>query len=211
MSAIRKWTRENHVLLLMDEVITFRMNYGGAQEWYAGLEPDLTSMGKIIGGGFPVGALAGKNEYMSVLDPTRDRLPFPLSGTFSANPITMTAGRIAMEYFDRDAVEKLNRLGDYARQQVASAIQASGFPASVTGADSMFRVHFKNDAPTGYRSAYQDANELQQMAFIVDYMYDHGFIMINTCSAALSTALTKADVDQMAETLEAGLVELKGR
>lgn len=209
MSAIRKWTRENGVLLLMDEVITFRMNYGGAQEWYPGLEPDLTSMGKIIGGGFPVGALAGKNEYMSVLDPTRDRLAFPLSGTFSANPITMTAGRVAMEYFDRDAVERLNQLGDYARQQVASAIQASGIPASVTGAGSMFRVHFKKDSPTGYRSAYQDASELKQMTFLVDYMYDHGFIMINTCSAALSTVLTQSDVDQMARTLEAGLVELK--
>jgi glutamate-1-semialdehyde 2,1-aminomutase len=211
MSAVRTWTRDNHVLLLMDEVITFRMKYGGAQEWYPGLEPDLTSLGKIIGGGFPVGALAGKNEYMSVLDSTRERLPFPLSGTFSANPITMTAGRIAMEYFDRAAVEKLNQLGDYARQQVASAIQAARFPASVTGAGSMFRIHFKEDVPTGYRSAYQDANELKRMTFVVDYLYERGFILINTCSAALSTVLTKSDIDQLAETLEAGLVELKGR
>jgi glutamate-1-semialdehyde 2,1-aminomutase len=148
---------------------------------------------------------------MSVLDPTQDRLPFPLSGTFSANPISMTAGRIAMEYFDREAVEKLNQLGDYARQQVANAIQASGFPASVTGAGSMFRIHFKPDAPTGYRSAYQDANELSQMTFLVDYLYEHGFIMINTCSAALSTVLTQSNIDQMSATLEAGLIELKRR
>jgi glutamate-1-semialdehyde 2,1-aminomutase len=209
MSAIRTWTRDNQVLLLMDEVITFRMNYGGAQEWYPGLEPDLTSMGKIIGGGFPVGALAGKNQYMSVLDPTRDRLPFPISGTFSANPITMTAGRIAMEFYDRAAVETLNQLGDYARQQMAHAIEASGFSASVTGAGSMFRIHFKKDAPVGYRSAYQDADESKQMTFLVDYLYEHGFIMINTCSAALSTVLTKSDVDQLAAKVEAGLVELK--
>ncbi len=209
MSAIREWTRDNHVLLVLDEVITFRMNYGGAQEWYPGLEPDLTAMGKIIGGGFPVGALAGKSEQMSVLDPTKERLPFPISGTFSANPITMTAGRIAMEHFDREAVEKLNQLGNYARQKITDAINASGFPACVTGAGSMFRVHFKNVVPTSYRAAYQDANELRQMAFIVDYLYDRGFIMINTCSAALSTVLTETDVDQMAVTLEAGLVELK--
>lgn len=211
MSAIRQWTRDHHVLLLMDEVITFRMSYGGAQEWYPDCEPDLTSLGKIIGGGFPIGALAGKNEFMSVLDPSRDRLPFPLSGTFSANPISMTAGRIAMEYFDRDAVGALNELGDYARRQVAQAIQASGYPACVTGAGSMFRVHFKKDPPSGYRSAHQDANELSQMTFLVDYLYDHGFIMINTCSAALSTALTQADIDHLAETLEAGLGELKSR
>ncbi len=209
MSAIQKWTQEHHVLLLVDEVITFRMSYGGAQQWYPGLEPDLTSLGKIIGGGFPVGALAGKSESMSVLDPTKDPLPFPLSGTFSANPISMTAGRIAMEHFDHAAVEKLNQLGDYARQQVASAIEASGFPASVTGAGSMFRIHFKKDVPTEYRSAYQDANELKQMKFIVDYLYEHGFILMNTCSAVLSTVLTQSDVDQLAETLEAGLIELR--
>lgn len=209
MAAIRQWTRDHGVLLLMDEVITFRMNFGGAQEWYPGLEPDLTSMGKIIGGGFPVGALAGRSEFMSVFDPNRDRVPFPLSGTFSANPISMTAGRIAMEYFDRDAVDKLNQLGDYARQQMAEAITASGYRASLTGAGSMFRIHFKPDAPFSYRSAYQDANELKQMAFLVNYLYDHGFIMINTCSAALSTVLTKEDIDQLAMTVEAGLIELK--
>ncbi|HMP79878.1 MAG TPA: hypothetical protein PKD54_10535, partial [Pirellulaceae bacterium] len=135
-------------------------------------------------------------------------LPFPLSGTFSANPITMTAGRVAMEHYDRNAVARLNQLGDYARQQVTHAIQASGFPACVTGAGSMFRVHFKPQFPTGYRSAFQDARELKQMAFIIDYLYDRGFLMINTCSAALSTALTQADIDHLAETLEAGLIEL---
>jgi glutamate-1-semialdehyde 2,1-aminomutase len=211
MTAVREWTRKNHVLLLMDEVITFRMNYGGAQEWYPGLDPDLTALGKIIGGGFPVGALAGKNDFMAVLDPTRERLPFPLSGTFSANPITMTAGRIAMQYFNHEAVETLNQLGHYAREQVANAIRASGFPASVTGAGSMFRVHFNPAAPSAYRSAYQDAKQVKQMSFLVDYLYDHGFMMINTCSAALSTVLTHSDVDQMVATLEAGLAELKKR
>lgn len=211
MSAIRKWTQDNQVLLLMDEVITFRMNYGGAQQWYSGLAPDLTAMGKIIGGGFPVGALAGKDEFMSVFDPNQHRLPFPLSGTFSANPITMTAGRITMEYFDREACAKLNQLGEYARQQVRIAIEAAGFPASVTGTGSMFRIHLKPEAPTGYRSAYQDANELKKIAFLVDYLYDHGMIVINTCSAALSTVTTQSEIDQFVDRLESGLVELKRR
>ncbi len=208
LAAIRNWTRDNGALLVLDEVITFRMGYGGAQDWYE-FQPDLTAMGKIIGGGFPVGALAGKDEYMSVLDPTRDRLPFPFSGTFSANPITMTAGRVAMELFDVAAVDKLNKLGEYARQKIAGAIEASGVVACVTGAGSMFRVHLKPEPPLDYRAAYQNAEEIAQIAFLVNYLYDRGFMMINTCSAALSTALSETEIDQLADTFEAGLTELR--
>ena len=208
MSAIRKWTRENGALFLLDEVITFRMGFSGAQEWFD-VQPDLTAMGKIIGGGFPVGGLAGKDEYMSVLDPTKDKLPFPFSGTFSANPITMTAGRVAMELFDKAAVEKLNKLGEYARQKISSMIESSGVEACVTGAGSMFRVHLKPEPPKEYRSAYQDKEEAAKIAFLINYMYDNGCMMINTCSAALSTVLTETDIDQMVETLAAGFEALQ--
>lgn len=209
MKAIRAWTTENNSLLVLDEVITFRMGYGGAQDWYPEVQPDLTSMGKIIGGGFPVGALAGKDEFMSCLDPTKDRLPFPFSGTFSANPITMTAGRVAMELLDREAVEKVNRLGDYARKEIAAAIDSTGIEACVTGAGSMFRVHLKSEPPIEYRSAWQDADEVSKIAFLVNHLYDNGFMMINTCSAALSTVLTEVEVDSMVETLASGFNQLK--
>lgn len=75
----------------------------------------------------------------------------------------------------------------------------------------MFRLHCKAAAPTSYRSAYQDPHELKQMAFLVDYLYERGFILFNTCSAALSTVQTPSEIDQLAEALEAGLVELKRR
>ncbi len=69
----------------------------------------------------------------------------------------------------------------------------------------MFRVHLKSQPPAEYRAAYQAAEEAKQIAFLVNYLYDHGFMMINTCSAALSTALTEAEVDQLADTFEAAL------
>lgn len=207
LTAIRAWTKDHGALLLFDEVITFRMGFGGAQDWYP-IQPDLTAMGKIIGGGFPVGALAGSDECMSCLDPTKKPLLFPHSGTFSANPITMTAGLTAMELFDEAAVARLNRLGDYARQRIAQVIEASGIDASLTGAGSMFRVHLKAESPAEYRSAYQDPEEAKQIAWLVNYMYDHGFIMINTLSAALSTAMTETEIDQMADTLAAGFAAL---
>ena len=68
VEAIYNWTRKNNAILAFDEVVTFRINYGGAQDNYS-IVPDLTAMGKIIGGGFPIGALAGKSEIMQVLDP----------------------------------------------------------------------------------------------------------------------------------------------
>jgi len=150
LQALRDWTQNNGSLLIADEVITFRMEYGGGQQWYD-LEPDLTCMGKIIGGGFPVGALAGKAQWMDAMDPSRSDLPLPHSGTFSANPVTMTAGLATMSAFDNAAVQSLNALGEYARAQMANAIANSNARACVTGAGSMFRVHLRQHPPTHYR------------------------------------------------------------
>jgi glutamate-1-semialdehyde 2,1-aminomutase len=203
--AIRKWTRDNDALFVLDEVITFRMGYGGAADWFDE-EFDLTAMGKIIGGGFPVGGLAGAGEVMSVLDPGQKKVPFPFSGTFSANPITMTAGRVAMELYDRAAVDRLNKLGEFARARLQEVIRSVGAAASVTGAGSMLRVHLKPTAPTDYRSAYTNEAETARIRFLVDYMFDHGFILMNTCSAALSTAMTESEIEALATTMGEGLV-----
>lgn len=211
MTAVRNWTNENGALFVLDEVITFRMGYGGAQNWYPEIQPDLTAMGKIIGGGFPVGGLAGRDDYMKVLDPSQSKIPFPFSGTFSANPITMTAGRVAMDLFGKESVDRLNQLGQYSRTKIAEAIEATQMNACVTGGGSMFRVHLKTDPPVEYRTAYQDANEIADVKFLIDYLYDRGFMMINTCSAALSTVTTEVEVDELVETLKAGFIELQNR
>jgi glutamate-1-semialdehyde 2,1-aminomutase len=81
----------NGSLLVLDEVITFRTEYGGLQNRYD-LTPDLTALGKMIGGGFPVGAVAGRADVMDVMNPLSDRFVYPHSGTFSANPISTAAG-----------------------------------------------------------------------------------------------------------------------
>ncbi len=201
ISALRNWCTENDVLFVLDEVITFRMNYGGAQSWYD-VQPDLTAMGKIIGGGFPVGALAGRADYMNVLDPSRDVLPLPHSGTFSANPITMTAGLVTMQLFDQTAIEKINQLGEQTRQGIRDAIAASGITACVTGKGSMFRIHLSKSQPLDYRSNYQDQETQGRITRLVDYMYDNGFMMMNTFSGALSTAMTSDHVAQFSETIE---------
>jgi glutamate-1-semialdehyde 2,1-aminomutase len=206
--AIYNWTRENNTLMVCDEVITFRSNYGGAQEWY-NVRPDLTAMGKMIGGGFPVGALVGRQDVMSVMDPLADKVLFPHSGTFSANPVTMTAGLVSMTLFDQTAVTNLNRLADTARANIAEAIQVADIPACVTGGGSMFRIHMKAEIPTTYRAAYMTPKESKIIQVLLDHLFDNGIIMINTCSGTLSTAMTLKEIEFLTETLLAGFRKIK--
>lgn len=206
--AINEWTRENNTLMVYDEVITFRSNYGGAHEWYD-VQPDLTAMGKMIGGGFPVGALAGRKDVMSVMDPLADKVLFPHSGTFSANPVTMTAGLVSMALFDKTAVANLNRLADIARTNISEAIRVADIPACVTGGGSMFRVHMKAEIPTTYRAAYMTPKESKIIQALLDHLFDNGIIMINTCSGTLSTAMTEKEIEILTETLLVGFRKIK--
>lgn len=209
VEALYKWTRENGALLIFDEVVTFRVGYAGAQENYA-VKPDLTAMGKIIGGGFPVGAFAGREDIMKVLDPREPNLLFPHSGTFSANPITMTAGRIAMELFDKEAVTKLNELTFSARNKIEEAIKLADVPVSLTGAGSMFRIHLSAVPPTTYREAYQSKETLRVLNMLIDHLYfQEKIMMINTCACMFSTAITDKEVERLAEGMLNGFKVIK--
>ncbi|MEN8118151.1 MAG: aspartate aminotransferase family protein [Bacteroidota bacterium] len=209
IQAVYDWTRKNGALLVFDEVITLRVNYGGAQQSYP-VQPDLTSMGKIIGGGFPVGAIAGKAEVMRVFDPHEKKLLFPHSGTFSANPITMTAGYKAMELFDRDAVEKLNALTRKAISQIEEVIKLVDVPVSITGSGSMFRMHLTPTPPSTYREAYQTEKAKAVINELLDYMYckEH-ILMINTFTCMLSTVMGQKEIDRLTEGLMNALKALK--
>ena len=209
--AMYNWTRQNDSLLVFDEVITFRSNYGGAQEWYEGVSPDLTAMGKMIGGGFPVGALAGRADVMDVMDPLASKVLFPHSGTFSANPVTMTAGLISMEMFDRDAVLKLNKLADYARNSINEAINIADVPACVTGEGSMFRIHMKPEAPVSYRDGYVTPRESALIKTLLDHLFDDGIMMINTCTGVLSTVMAEQEIDRLSEAVLSGLKKMKNQ
>ncbi|MDO8899328.1 MAG: aminotransferase class III-fold pyridoxal phosphate-dependent enzyme, partial [Bacteroidales bacterium] len=201
IEAVYQWTRRNGALLVFDEVVTFRVNYSGAQENYS-VKPDLTALGKIIGGGFPVGAVTGRSDVMQVLDPRSSKVLFPHSGTFSANPITMTAGYVAMKLFDLDAVQKLNALTAKAIGQIEEAVKIADVPVSITGAGSMFRIHLTKTPPTTYREAYQTKEAAKVIEELLDYVYfNENLLMINTFACMFSTALTQLEVDKLSEAL----------
>jgi glutamate-1-semialdehyde 2,1-aminomutase len=208
IQTLRHWADVHGALLIFDEVITFRSEYGGAQEWYDE-RPDLTALGKIIGGGFPVGAVAGRAEVMDVLNPLASPVLFPHSGTFSANPITMTAGLTAMRLYDRDEVAWVNALGERARRQIAEAIAAADVPACVTGAGSMFRIHPKPTPPVDYREAYPTPCESAAIKALLEHLFENGIVMINTCSGTISTVMGIHEVDVLTERLLAGFRHIR--
>jgi glutamate-1-semialdehyde 2,1-aminomutase len=204
---LREWTSANGSILIFDEVITFRTEVAGAQAHYD-VKPDLTALGKAIGGGFPVGAVAGRSDVMSVFAGSNGTLRLPQSGTFSANPITMTAGLVAMQHFGQEAVHELNRLGGLARKGILEAIQLSGVPASVTGAGSMFRIHLHAAPPDNYRSAYLDSSGKIRLSRFVNLLLDRGILIADTGTGMLSTVMRNEQIDQLAEAVHQSLRQL---
>ena len=173
------------------------------------INPDLTAMGKMIGGGFPVGAIAGRADVMEVMNPLAEKVLFPHSGTFSANPISMTAGLIAMRLYDQSAVNRLNRLTKMARHRITEVIEIAGVPACVTGGGSMFRLHMKPEPPYDYRSAFATPDETRRLKALLDYAFDHGVMLIGTGSGALSTAMTEKEIDVLAQVMLDGFRMIK--
>ena len=165
-------------------------------------------MGKMIGGGFPIGAVAGRSDVMDVLNPRSERLLFPHSGTFSANPIGMAAGLAAMESFDAPAVERLNALAGRAMEGITAAAERTGATACVTGGGSMFRVHMKANPPRNFREAYLTPDEKARLQVLIDHLFDEGFVMINTCTATLSTPMTETEIDALVSAIGSGFEKI---
>ena len=140
LSEVRRITKENDVLLILDEVITgFRLALGGAQEYY-GVDADLTVLGKIVGGGFPIGMFGGKREIMALVAPSGAVYQ---AGTFSGNPVSVTAGLKTIEILERDSVpERINELGATMRTVLSELVRDSGVEGCVSGVGSMFKVFF---------------------------------------------------------------------
>lgn len=210
VEALRAWTEANGALLVFDEVITFRAEVAGLQAHY-GIAPDLTALGKIIGGGFPVGAVAGRADVMEVMNPLADKVLFPHSGTFSANPVTMTAGLATMSLYDEAAAARLNELGRRAVAGIEAAIRVTGATACTTGYGSIFRVHPKATPPRNYRETYPTPAEEAARRWLVDALYEQGVVVFDPCTVTLSTPMGEAEVDALVDAFEIAFGRLAGQ
>jgi glutamate-1-semialdehyde 2,1-aminomutase len=173
---LRTVTRRHGVLLIVDEVITFRLASGGLQSVY-GLEPDITVLGKVIGGGYPVGAVGGSADLMDRFDPRRpDHLVH--GGTFSANPVTMRAGLAALELLTPSEIGRINALGDRLRTELIER----GW--SVGGRGSLLRVRVSDPA------------------ILWGQLYGEGVLIAANGLAAISTAVDEEALDRALEAFE---------
>lgn len=204
LDTVRELTRRHGVLLISDEVLNFRQSYQGAAARF-GLEPDLITLGKIIGGGLPIGAVGGHADAMAVFDSSEGAPPLPQGGTFAANPLSMAAGVASLQALDTAAFDKLERLGQSVRDGVAHAIATRDLPMVVTGTASLFRVHAKPATPTSYREAWAPPAEADLLNAMSRFMLDQGVIMPAQTTSSLSTAMDESDVAHFLAAFDAFL------
>lgn len=192
--------RRDGIILIADEVISFRLSYEGASPLF-GLEPDIITTAKIIGGGLPVGAVSGPADRMAVFDHSAGKPRVSMGGTFSANPLSMAAGLASLEHYSRSAVDRLNAMGDRLRAELRQGFAREGIAATVTGMGSLFRLHLGPQEVKGYRSAYTNAETNQLLRGIHLAMLEEDVLLTPNCSGALSTPMTEADVLSVADKL----------
>ncbi len=151
LETIRKLTKKTGIVLIFDEVMTgFRVSYGGAQSYY-GIKPDLTCLGKVIGGGLPVGAYGGKKEIMSMVSPEG---PVYQAGTLSGNPLAMTAGiETLKELSKRDNYKKIEKNSSMLEKGLVDAARRAGVRTRFYRAGSMFCTYFTGREVYDYKTA----------------------------------------------------------
>jgi glutamate-1-semialdehyde 2,1-aminomutase len=198
LKGLREFCDDKEILLIFDEVITgFRLAPGGAQKYY-GVTPDISVFGKVLGGGFPIGAFCGCRKIMERLDTRvyeRPHCSFH-GGTFTANPIAMTAGLTTLKILeDGQLINKLNRLGDKIREQLREIFEANGVDVQVTGVGSLFNVQFTKEEVKNANAVFKaDRKKL------VDYhlkLIENGVFFLPTHTGALCTAHSKADIEKL--------------
>ncbi|MCY4473937.1 MAG: aspartate aminotransferase family protein [Chloroflexi bacterium] len=201
LEGLRRLTSDLGILLIFDEVIAFRASRGGAQEYY-GVTPDLTCFGKVIGGGLPVGAFGGRQDVMSMWDPSQSGGPqVSHAGTFNGNPMTAAAGVATLRELSVDVYEDLGKKGDYLRQKLRDVIAEIEAPMGVTGAASLFGIQATPEAVRDYRSYATNDSDLLEMVFMG--MMNEGYLLSSKCAGNVSAAHSYAELD--------GFVEAFGR
>lgn len=204
---VRKMTQRYGIVLIFDEVITgFRLAFGGAQEYFK-IKPDMTTLGKILGGGFPLAAFGGKKEIMEQVSPLGKVYQ---AGTFSGNPISVTAGLETLKILsaEADIYGQLRRKGDRMRKGLLDIIEDRKIVAQVNGLESIFQIFFTKNAVLDYESA-QSSDRDQFMNYQRELMKRGVFVppsQFETCF--ISAAHTDADLSKSLEAMDAAIASL---
>ena len=195
LKGLRALADKYNVILIFDEVMTLRLSAGGLQE-IEDVQPDLTTLAKIIGGGLPIGAFGGRKDIMSRFDPAHET-PIFHSGTFNGNNITLAAGMAAMGLYDQAAVTRLNQLGDRLRDGFTAALQEVGLKGCVSGLGSLMQVHWQDRKPANATDSIVGLTKAGELPRLVHLeMMNRGVYSAGRGMFALSTPMTQADIDK---------------
>ena len=205
LQELREITRRNDVLLIFDEVITgFRLSIGGAQQYFK-VVPDMTIMGKIAGGGLPIGIFGASKEMMSMISPVGKVYQ---AGTFSGNPLSLAAGQMTIKELERLGHEDLSRKGELMRAGLRQVFDDAKVPAQVQGLGSMFQVFLSDKPVLDYQGALQADGKkfmelfnslLEQGVYLPPSQYETNF---------LSTAHTEKDVERTVDAFAQAVAEV---
>jgi glutamate-1-semialdehyde 2,1-aminomutase len=198
LASLREITERLGILLIFDEVISFRVASGGAQERF-GVRPDLTTLGKIIGGGLAVGAFGGRRDIMDFYDPRRGKARISQGGTFNANPATMAAGIATLEALTPDAYARLDALGERLRGGVTRLLDATRRRGQVTGVGSLFCLHWTSEKIVDYRSTRSKDATAAMRVFLG--LLNEGILLTQRGMGAISLAMTEEDIDRFVNAL----------
>ncbi|MFZ3588351.1 glutamate-1-semialdehyde 2,1-aminomutase [Bacillus sp. DJP31] len=206
LEELRAITTQYGALLIFDEVMTgFRVGYHSAQGKY-GIKPDLTCLGKVIGGGLPVGAYGGRREIMEQIAPSG---PIYQAGTLSGNPLAMTAGFETLQKLTPDCYEEFERKADRLIEGITDAAVKHGIPHHLTKAGSMVGFFFRNGKVTNYEEAKQ--SDLEMFASYYQNMLQEGVFLPPSQFEGmfLSTAHTNDDIEKTIQAVEKSFSKLK--
>jgi glutamate-1-semialdehyde 2,1-aminomutase len=207
LQRLRTVTQELGILLIFDEVISFRVASGGAQQLY-GVTPDLTTLGKIIGGGLPVAAFGGRADVMEILDPRRNP-NIAQGGTYNGNPLGMAAGLATMSELTPDVYEALNRQGTRVAEQLSEVFASRLVPVQVNSVGSLFALHFTAKPVIDYRTMAAANKKMARDLFLG--LVNHGVLMAPRAMGALSTPMLEQDIQQFIDAVDSVVAEQLNR
>jgi len=201
LESIKAASRKAGAIFIMDEVLTLRFDYGGCQSTF-GVTPDLTTFGKLIGGGFPVGAVGGCADLMKIFDPT-DMKVFH-TGTFNANPVTMAAGLVSFSHLTAEKIEQMHQLTEILKEGLMGCAKSAGLPLSMNHYGSCLNMYF-SDSPPESSVVREDADIIGR--FHLAGM-NRGVFVAPRGMLALSTAFTQTHINEVLERLGAAMKDV---
>lgn len=207
LTALREVTEELAALLIFDEVITYRLAPGGAQEYF-GITPDLTCLGKMVGGGLPLGAFGGRADVMSLFDPSAGRPPIHHGGSLNANPLSLVAGAATLQQLTEREYERLARMGELLRGGLRSLSVETEVPLQVTGLGSLFGLHWTAGSVDNYRDAQRGDSQFRHQVFLG--LLNEGILMDPRGAGCLSTAIGEDEIDRFVAAMGRVLERVQG-